>query len=163
MENEKVPLPPYGDGMRSDSVDRPIESASRLSFPSSKSDCAPRKEWWGPALVSSLLSWMDFPHRLYRWCGAFRSFRAHIRIQSPKMGTCIPLGQLGLYQGGLGQNDERILFRVKGIEKLRSKCPWADSVDQRMWVMGFEEGEKYSMAGGDHHAQNTQDSQQVKG
>jgi hypothetical protein len=139
------------------------EYASKIPFPPSMPIYVNRKRRLDSTLISSLLFWLDFPHRLYRWYAAFRSFRAHIRIQSPRMGSCFPLGPLELYQGGLGPNDGRILSRVEGIEKLRSKCPWVDSVDMRMWTMGFEEGEKYSMASADRHTSSIPVARQVKG
>jgi hypothetical protein len=136
------------------------EYASKIPFPPSMPIYANRKRRLDSTLISSLLFGLDFPHRLYRWCAAFRSFRAHIRIQSPINGDCFPLGQT---LGGLGPNDGRILSRVEGIEKLRSKCPWVDSVDLRMWMMGFEEGEKYNMASADRHASSIPVARQVKG
>ena len=144
-------------------MQEPIKSVSEPSSPSAKPGYGSRRGWWGSSSVFSLLSRWDFPYRLYRWCAAFRSFRAHIRIQSPRMGSCVDLGPLGLFQNGLGPNDKRILSRVEGIEKLQSKCPWADYVDLRMWAMGFEEGEKCNMASADRHAPNIPEAQQVKG
>lgn len=161
MDNH--PLPPYEDGVRSDSVESATGFVSRLSFPPSKSDYAPRREWPGSVLGSSLLSWLDFPYRLYRWSAAFRSFRAHIRIQSPKMGSHFDLGPLGRVQDGRCKNHERIQSRAAGIETMRSGSPWVDSVDIRLFLLGWDAGEKYSMGLADHHTQNTPDSQPVKG
>jgi hypothetical protein len=120
-------------------------------------------EWLGQTLVSSLLSWLDFPFRLYRWRAAFRSFRAHMRIQSPKMGNHFDLGPLGRVQDGRYQNYERIQSRAVGIETLRSKSPWVDSVDIRLFLWGWDAGEKYSMGLMDRPAPNTPDAQQAKG
>jgi hypothetical protein len=74
----------------------------------------------------------------------------------------VDLGPLGKFQDGRYQNHERIRFRAEGIETLRAKFPWADSVDCRVFLMGFDEGEKWNMASADRHAPNIPEAQQAK-
>jgi hypothetical protein len=140
--------------------DHPIESASELSFHAPKSDYVSHRGRQDSISISSALSWFHFPFRLCRWYGAFRSFRAHIRIQSAMW--WVDLGPLGKFQDGRYQNHERIRSRAEGIETLRAKCPWVDSVDCRMFLMGFDEGEKWSMAAAYPHAPNIPEEQQAK-
>lgn len=144
-------------------MQEPKKFVSELSFPPSKVDRARRTRRWGSSSISSFLRCLDFPFRLYRWYAAFRSFRAHIRIQSPRMGSYFDLGPLGHFRDGRYQNHERIQFRAEGIEKLRAKSPWVDSVDCRVFLLGFDAGEKYSTAVTGHRTPNIPDSQQAKG
>jgi len=48
----------------------------------------------------------------------------------------------------LGQRfvpNERTLARAEGIETLRSTHKWVDTVDCRLFLMGFDAGEKYNI------------------
>lgn len=76
---------------------------------------------------------------------AYRSLLP-IPIRSPKTSGSVDLGTLGTFRDGRYQNCERIRFRAEGIETLRTNFPWVDSVDIRMFLMGFDVGEKYSTA-----------------
>lgn len=137
-----------------------IESASELSSPLPKPAYVNRKGRRDSISISSVLSRLDFPSRLYRLHAVFRSFRAHIRIQSSMW--WVDLGPLGKFQDGHYQNHERIQSRVEGIKTLQAKCPWVDSVDLRMFLMGFDEGEKYNTALADRHGSNIPEAQQEK-
>jgi hypothetical protein len=78
------------------------------------------------------------------------------------MGSRFDLGPLGRIQDGRYQNHERIRSRAAGIETMRSNSPWVDSVDIRIFLQGWDAGEKYSMGLTDHHVQSNPDSPHVK-
>jgi hypothetical protein len=79
------------------------------------------------------------------------------------MGGYVDLGPQGRLQDGHHQNDKRILARAEGTKTVQSKSPWVDSVDLRMFLMGWDAGEKYSTDLMDHHSPNIPDAQQAKG
>jgi len=83
-------------------------------------------------------------------CASFRSFRGHIGLQSAKREGWLDVGPACQVLDGHLQPNERTLARAEGIEKLRSKYGWADTVDLRVFLMGFDVGEKYSTMSQDH-------------
>lgn len=92
----------------------------------------------------------------YRWRDAFRSFRAHIRIQYRKMGVWVDCAPPAQFQYVGRRWDEAMCARVEGIKKLVAKYSWVDAVDMRMYLIGFDAGEKYSMVS---HASRSPDAQ----
>jgi hypothetical protein len=80
---------------------------------------------------------------LYRWYAAFRSFRAHIRIQSATTGGRVDLGAAFQVRGEHHLPNARTDARAEGIERLLAIHPWADAVDLQMFLMGFDAGEEY--------------------
>lgn len=81
---------------------------------------------------------------LCRWYVAFRSFRAHIRIQFATKGKWIDLGEACQLRDGRYQPNERTYACAEGIRTLLATHPWVDSVDVRLFLMGFYAGERYS-------------------
>jgi hypothetical protein len=106
--------------------------------------------------ISDALSPVHLASLLYRWRVAFRSFRAHIRIQSAKGGTQVDLGPAFLLRDGCYQENKGTIARAEGIRKLLATHPWADSVDLRMYLVGFQAGEGYCNATRDLDIQDVQ-------
>ena len=75
----------------------------------------------------------------YKWRTAFRSFRGHMRLLSPK-------GKPVLLTGSLSDCQPRSLViaeihaRNACIESLSATYPWADLVDQQIFLMGYRAG-----------------------
>lgn len=141
----------------------PIKLVSEISCLSAKPVDVNRKEQLGSILKFVSRSRKNLASLLCRWYGAFRSSLAHMRIQSPKMSGWVDLGPLGRFQHGHHQNLERIRSRAEGIKMLRTNFPWVDSVDIRMFLMGFDEGEKYSRDLEDRCGQDTPEAQRMQG
>jgi hypothetical protein len=137
-----------------------IKSALEISSPAAKPDYVSHRERLDSISRFASLSWRNLASLLSRWYGAFRSSLAHMRIQSPKMSGWVDLGPLGRFQHGHHQNLERIRSRAEGIKMLRTNFPWVDSVDIRMFLMGFDLGEKCSTAVKDHRIDNSREAQQ---
>ncbi len=119
---------------------------SLASVPSSKQRCDRRKvrlDWF---VISETLSWRNLKALPCRWYAAFRSFLAHIRIQSARTGGWVHAGPAYTVLDRRCVPNEDTLARVRGIETLRSMYRWVDAVDCRVFLMGFDAGEKYSMA-----------------
>ena len=74
---------------------------------------------------------------------AFRSFRGHIRSQSPgdPLGRC--LSQLEISQGLLTTLPEPSVISVY-MKNLLVDYPWCDTVDLRFFLIGFGLGGQYS-------------------
>jgi hypothetical protein len=140
-----------------------IKSALEISSPAAKPDYVSHRERLDSISRFASLSWRNLASLLSRWYGAFRSSLAHMRIQSPKMSGWVDLGPLGRFQHGHHQNLERIRSRAEGIKMLRTNFPWVDSVDIRMFLMGFDAGEKYSRDLEDRCGQDTPEAQRMQG
>lgn len=79
------------------------------------------------------------------WSGASRSFRGHIQIQSSKELPSVGLGSelVRSHAGDLRVNT-RSLARSIYTQKLLAIYPWADIVDLRIFLMGFDSGEQWT-------------------
>lgn len=75
---------------------------------------------------------------------AFRSALGHIRIQDTRDIPAVDLGPAlqSTVRGELVP-DTRTSARSSCIRKLLARYPWADTVDIRIFLMGFDEGEKW--------------------
>jgi len=75
-----------------------------------------------------------------------RSFRGHIALQSPKEPYGPPVGRIFVRDAGSEslRRNPRTLARMVYIETLLATYQWADSVDLRMFLMGFDAGEEWS-------------------
>jgi hypothetical protein len=82
----------------------------------------------------------DLRHMLCIWRDAFHSFLGHIRTQSSRGQACVRLGPHS-YQGA---RDARTLVRTLYTQKLLAICPWVDSQDLELFLMGFEAGETFA-------------------
>jgi hypothetical protein len=118
---------------------------SRASTPSSKPRYEAHTTRWDWLLVPESLSWKNLTSLLSRWYAAFRSFRGRIRILSSKMAEWVRLGPRYTLQGQCLLPNARTQARASSIEILRSTYDWVDSTDCRVFLMGFDVGEKYSM------------------
>lgn len=100
-------------------------------------------------------SWLEriAPH--YRWfClanswrilrAAIDSFRGHIRLQSPKQLSSVGLGpafESSPLQSG--RTNTRSVARAFYTKMLLAKWGWADTVDLRIFLMGFDAGEQWT-------------------
>jgi hypothetical protein len=124
---------------------RSLNIESPESIPCSKPNRDPRKAQWGLFAIFDSLSWANLAALLRRWYAAFRSFRGHIQLVSPRMGGWVEAGPACRLQGKHLVRNERTLASVESIKKLLSIHPWADPVDCRIFLLGFEAGEKYNM------------------
>ena len=137
-----------------------MQTESRSSSLPAKQDRAQRTELWGPFGVFAPLYPASLASLRCRWYVAFRSFCGHIRIQSSTSGGRVDLGPALQVRSGQFQPNERTQARARGIEKLRAIHPWADIVDLRIFLMGFDAGAEFctdSLAEGrsNREAQNT--------
>ena len=80
------------------------------------------------------------------WIAAYRSFRGHIDIQSATEPNCLTLGPSLQKPLSAPQNSLRsdTVARALYIEMLLATYPWADIVDLRMFLMGFDAGDQWS-------------------
>jgi hypothetical protein len=77
---------------------------------------------------------------------AFRSFREHTRIQ-PAKDSFVDLTPPALPGRNEGLTEcVRINARLAGIEQLKTTHPWVDLVDQKIYLLGFDEAERWSAA-----------------
>jgi hypothetical protein len=159
-KDSDIGLPPYGQEEEMDAKQRRV---SRGLGHSSTIVGVRRRLWLVWYVLADSLDPRDLKYRMYRWYGAFRSFLAHIRIQSSRTSVWVDLGPLGMLRDGRYQNHEHIRCRAEGIETLRASFPWVDSVDVRMFLLGVDAGEKYSMAARDRRAESIPEVQRAKG
>jgi len=124
---------------------RSLNIESLESVPCSKPNRDPRKARWDLLAIYESLSWANLVALLRRWYAAFRSFRGHIQLVSPRMGGWVEVGAACRLQGKRLVPNERTLASVESIKKLLSIHPWADPVDCRIFLLGFEAGERYNM------------------
>ena len=103
----------------------------------------PRKAPWVGSSISTALSRTSLASVLYRAYVACRSFRGHIRILFSKAGTRVDLGASCRIQDGCFLANTRTVARAEGIERILATHPWADSVDLRIFLIGFDAGEEY--------------------
>jgi hypothetical protein len=83
-----------------------------------------------------------------KWASLFDSLRQHNQIQNAKdlgLGNFGPLAQLD--DLGIPQLNMRTVARRQYTEKLLSLYPLLDSVDQKIFLMGFDAGEEWSSLG----------------
>jgi hypothetical protein len=122
-----------------------VQTKFPTSVPPATPSYANRKVHWDWFSVSAALSTANLASLLCRWYVAFRSFRAHIRIQSARKGASVDVGPALQRQGERYLSDERTIARAEGIRKLLATHVWADSVDIQMFLVGFDAGEEYGI------------------
>ena len=80
------------------------------------------------------------------WCGAFHSFVGHIRTQSPREMPSVYLGPTLLSSpDGSRRLAPRTIARELYIEKLKATYAWADIQDLRIFLMGYDAGEQWTL------------------
>lgn len=136
-----------------------LKTALRVSALSSTINCANRRAEWDLTLIRDSLNLENLRFLLCRWCDAFRSFRAHIRIQSARMGGSVDAGPAFQLLNEHLELNARTSARVEGIKTLQAKCPWVDTVDLRIFLMGFDEGERYNTPSKGRQNQHTPGTQ----
>jgi hypothetical protein len=124
---------------------RSLNAESLESVPCSKPDRAPRTARWDLFVIRESLTFQNLQALLCRWYAGFRSFRGHIALLTPRMGGWVQFPAFGKFLDEHRDPHEETIARVEGIKTLGSKYPWTDAVDIRMFLMGFDAGERYSM------------------
>jgi len=90
------------------------------------------------------------------WSGAVRSLYWHIRLQSPRETPTVSLGAASvLYPDGSHRDQPGTSARAASIENLLATYPWLDIVHLRIFLMGFDAGERIHAESGDK-GNNTQ-------
>lgn len=80
------------------------------------------------------------------WRAATRSCRGRIELQSPTERLDVGVGSAFVRdQAGDYQVNTRTLARAACIENLSATYPWADIVDFRIFLMGFDAGEQWTL------------------
>ena len=78
------------------------------------------------------------------WRGAYRSFLGHIRILSPTELLVPHCGSAAVASPAQGwQPNIRTIARMEYTKKLLHRLPWLDTVDLRIFLMGFDAGEQF--------------------
>lgn len=80
---------------------------------------------------------------LYRGYALLRSVHAHTAHQLATKGTRADLGPSCLFLDGCWQANTRTHARAEGIKNLLANHAWADSLDLRIFLNGFDAGEEY--------------------
>lgn len=130
----------------------------RSAFPSKAQDVN-RRIWRVWYSISDFLRSLRPVETAHRWCFAFRSCRAHIRIQRATRGS-LDLGPALVLRDGRYQPNERTDARAEGIERLKATHPWAGLPHFQTFLAGFDVGEKYGMALCQHR--NSRDQSQIQ-
>lgn len=79
------------------------------------------------------------------WSMACRSFCGHIESQSAKQRLTLDVGPaLEPFPDVSTSSNKRTLARMRGIENLSAKYPWADIPDRRIFLEGFDAGEQWA-------------------
>lgn len=77
---------------------------------------------------------------------AVRSFLGHLRSYSAKGHPSVDFGPaLRRLPDGSLQPENRTIARSDGIDILLAKYPWADCVDARIFLAGFDAGERFGL------------------
>jgi hypothetical protein len=115
------------------------------SLPATKDRAArkPRLDWFS---ISAALSNSNLAPSLCKWYAAFRSLHAHMQLRFSKAPGRVDLGASVLFQGGRYVANKRTTARAVGIRKFLASHPWADTLDLRTFLSGFESGEEYCIA-----------------
>jgi hypothetical protein len=100
-------------------------------------------------------------------CVAWGSLRAHTAHQFATKETRVDLGSACLFQDGCWQANKGTLARAEGIKKFLANHAWADTLDLRTFLNGFDAGEEYCMDAhrlevGSQESHNTQRTQKLE-
>lgn len=103
-----------------------------------------RLDWF--ALCDSVCQFRNkLRNMMYILCASFRSYLGHVGSQSAKGRIAVDLGPaLQLLSNGQYQANARTLARAEGIRNLRASHPWVDIPDLRMFLMGWDAGERFA-------------------
>ena len=120
-----------------------MQTQSRASSLPAKQESDRHKARWDSYPKSERVSWPNLVLLLCRWYVAFRSFRAHIRIQSSRAKARVDCGAALQFRDGHYHPNERTSARAEGIERLQANYPWTDCVDLQIFLRGFDAGEEF--------------------
>jgi hypothetical protein len=92
------------------------------------------------------LKWKRLLNMLSIVSSAYRSFRGHLRIQPSTELPSVRFGsELVRSPAGDLRVNTRSLARSIYTQMLAAKYPWADTVDLRIFLMGFDAGEQWRL------------------
>lgn len=120
-----------------------VQSSRTLVALPAKPESASRNGFGDSSTIFRAISIPGLVARIDKWCAVLHSFRAHIRIQCAKKGERVHVGPAYRCQDGHLCPDERTEARAEGIETMLATHPWADSADLKVFLMGFDAGEKF--------------------
>jgi len=88
-------------------------------------------------------------HLWLLWCrlsSALRSFRGHIESQDARGFLCVNIGPAFRPCPPTGPYvpNERTSARSQYMQRLKAIYPWVDTVDLRLFLMGFDAGEQWA-------------------
>ncbi len=88
--------------------------------------------------------WISSPaSSLYRLLAVLRSVRRRIWHQFATATKRVDLGPSLAFQDGYYAANKRTQARAEGIKRLLANHMWADSLDLRIFLEGFDAGEEY--------------------
>jgi hypothetical protein len=121
-------------------------SSVSTSHPSSLLRDRHRQLWdWLPLCDSICRFRNTLLNMLCIWRGAFRSFLGHVGSQSARARVAVDLGpSLQLLPNGRYQANTRTRARAEGTRNLQAIHPWVDIADLRMFLAGFDAGERFA-------------------
>lgn len=120
-----------------------MQSRDHASDLRTRQDHAHRKPLSGSGILSLSRFRANLSLLMRKWYVIGRSFRGHIRIQFATRTGWVDLAPAFRHVGERYVANERTHARAEGIEKLLAKYRWADSADRRIFLLGFEAGEKF--------------------
>jgi len=137
------------------------KTGSLSSVPLSKGERVRRKLWQVYYAVWFRVHPYYLVPRLRRIGVAFRSAFAHIRIQSGMNPATAPIpGQLEYRDGCLWMSEAQCACDA-GIKTLQAKYPWVDIVDLRIFLEGFEAGERFGISRQSQNPRNLTEPQNL--
>lgn len=129
-------------------------SDSPLSSPSAASGRvrgSGNRVWGLRSTIGRLLGLWYLLRGIWRiWVSSVRSFRGHMSLQSPREPYGLSVGKVFVRGEGRSlRRNTRTLARAFCIEMLSANLPWVDTIDLRIFLMGFDAGEEWN-----HHMGN---------
>jgi hypothetical protein len=103
-----------------------------------------------PTLARRLrLKFLSPPARAIHWFGCvlrqeIRSFLGHMSVRFAKTPWVVDLGLMYQNSNGHLVPNERTIYRNECIQELALRYPWANSVEQILFLEGFDKGEQFA-------------------
>jgi hypothetical protein len=126
-----------------------MEVPTLASSPASIPSCAPKHKRLAGRLRRQHLRYrlrVRFRATMYIWKSAFGSLLGHIRSQSTKEPPLLNFGP-ALVRDSAGELRQctRTHARAEYIKAVLATRPWADTIDLRMFLDGFDAGEQWTL------------------
>lgn len=143
----------------------PSQSPNRAQSPQPTSilpsniACDRRTSFWERNTRAVRVCLAKWSFRMYIVRGVFHSALVRIRLLCAKEGTHVDLGPAPMVLNDGSRTNTRTRSRAEGIQMLLAKYYWADSLDLRIFLDGFDAGEEFGKA----HPTNTEDKPQIHG